>query len=102
MDGRAAVALAKDGSAQVSLSDEAGERRLSITLTGDGIPSVMLGDGTRNRVAIGVSEKGLPTFNFRDAEGRTRTLFAILEDGQPVLQFKDAENNVLQQLPAPK
>jgi hypothetical protein len=89
-----------DRSPKLWLYDEAGVRRLEVSLLSDGTPGLRLLDRNEQiRATFGVVE-GEPSLTLRDRDGRDRVTIILLANGEPSLFLRDKEGRAVWSSPS--
>ena len=89
-----------DRSPKLWLYDQAGVRRIEVSLLSDGDPGLRLLDRNEQiRATLGVVE-GEPSLTLRDREGRDRVTLILLANGEPSLFLRDKEGQAVWSSPS--
>lgn len=89
-----ATLTADAGGPTIVFRDEAGMVRLKLTLAASG-PGMTLADELgHTRAWLGFTKEAL-RIGFADEDGNSRAFFGVMRSGQPVAKFYDAAGNVV-------
>lgn len=97
---RAALHLAPDGGATLSLFDPAGIGRAALRVDREGSPDLTLIDqAATNRAVLRVGRNGSPGLALSDAAGKPRATLYVVSDGSGLLQLSNQDEKVYSRVP---
>jgi hypothetical protein len=97
---RAALHLAPDGGAALSLFDPAGFGRAALRVDREGSPDLTLIDQAgKNRAVLRVERNGSPGLALFDPAGRPHATLYVVSDGSGLLQLTDKDEREFRRVP---